>query len=52
LKGGDLPENYIKELNLFQMALFSEPVVAYSIKNLLYSLIVDSATGNEKNKEA
>jgi hypothetical protein len=32
------------------MALCSEPVVGYPRKNLPYSLIVDAATGNKKNK--
>jgi hypothetical protein len=32
------------------MALYSKPVVAYSRKNLPYSLILDVATGNDKNE--
>jgi hypothetical protein len=49
-KGGDLPEECPKAFNQFKMALCSEPVVAYPRKNLPYSLMVDAATGNEKEK--
>ena len=49
-KGGELPEECLKAFNQLKMALCSEPVVAYPRKNLPYSLIVDAATGNEKNE--
>jgi hypothetical protein len=50
LKWGELPEIFLKAFNQLKMALCSEPVVAYPRKNLPYSLIVDAATGNDKNE--
>jgi hypothetical protein len=49
-KGGELPEECLKAFNQLKLALCSEPVVAYPQKNLPYSLIIDAATGNDKNQ--
>jgi hypothetical protein len=49
-KGGDLPEEGSKAFNKLKMALCPEPVVAYPRKNLPYSLIIDTATGNDRNE--
>ncbi len=49
-KGGELPEECLLALNQLKMALSSEPIVANPRKNLPYSLIVDAATGNDKNE--
>ena len=49
-KGGDLPPDCLKAFQILKKTLCSEPVVAYPKKDRPYSLIVDAATGNDKNK--
>ena len=49
-RGGPLPPPALKAFNELRSALCSEPVVNYPRKDRPYALIVDAATGNDKNE--
>jgi hypothetical protein len=48
--GGILPPAALRSFNELRCALCSEPVVNYPRKNQPYALIVDAASGNNKNE--
>ena len=49
-RGGPLPPDALKAFLELQTALCSEPVVNYPRKDRPYALIVDAASGNDKNE--
>ena len=49
-RGGILPPAALRSFNELRRALCSEPVVNYPRKNRPYALIVDAASGNDKNE--
>ena len=49
-RGGKLPPPALQAFNELRSALCSEPVVNYPRKDRPYALIVDAATGGEKNE--
>jgi hypothetical protein len=49
-RGGTLPPAALRSFNELCTALCSEPVVNYPRKNRPYALIVDAASGNDKNE--
>ena len=49
-RGGPLPPAALRSFNELRTALCSEPVVNYPRNNRPYALIVDAASGNDKNE--